>query len=71
MTKRRAVLLILHDLNLAAQYTDRVIILSQGRPAASGETRRVLDADQLSAIYRLPIERIERGNGSPLVLIPK
>ena len=71
MTKRRAVLLILHDLNLAARYTDRVMILSQGRPAASGETRRVLDADQLSAIYRLPIERIERGNGSPLVLIPK
>ena len=71
MTKRKAVLLILHDLNLAARYTDQIMILSQGRPAASGETQRVLDADQLSAIYRLPIERIERGDGSPPVLIPK
>ena len=38
------VVAVLHDLNLAAQYTDRVVILLQGRVLRCGRPRDVLDA---------------------------
>ena len=35
----RAVVVVLHDLNLAATYCDRLVLLHQGRVAASGPDR--------------------------------
>lgn len=65
-----AVLLILHDLNLAARYTDRTMILAQGSVVASGATSAVLEPERLSEVYRIPMERIERGSGKPVLFAP-
>ena len=65
-----AALLILHDLNLAARYTDRIMILARGEVAAIGETSAVLAAERLSEIYRIPMERIERGDGKTALFAP-
>jgi iron complex transport system ATP-binding protein len=49
--ERRAVLTVLHDLNLAAEYCDRVILLAGGRIAAVGPTAEVLTWAHLTRVY--------------------
>ena len=45
------VLAALHDLNLAAAFCDRLVVLHQGRVAASGVPEEVLTADLLAEVY--------------------
>ncbi len=64
-----AVLAVLHDLNLAAAYADRVVLLSGGRVVADGTPEEVLTAERLAAVYAYPVEVIPHpGTGAPLVL---
>lgn len=49
------VLAILHDLNLAAAYADRLAILHQGRLSAFAEPWEALDPALLSEIFECPI----------------
>jgi len=46
-----AVLTALHDLNLAAEYCDRVVLLKEGRVHASGPTDRVLTYANLTTVF--------------------
>ncbi|RAU17515.1 heme ABC transporter ATP-binding protein [Nitrincola tibetensis] len=66
--KNRSVLVILHDLNLAAQYADRILLMKAGRAVALGGVKEVLDANQLSEVYEYPIDVIEHPGGWPLVI---
>ncbi len=50
-----AVLVILHDLNLAARYCDRVLLLERGRPHALGSPDEVLRAEPLQAVFGLEV----------------
>lgn len=50
-----AVVAVLHDLNLAARYADRVALMSRGRLAALAPTREVLRADLLTEVYQHPV----------------
>jgi iron complex transport system ATP-binding protein len=45
------VVAVLHDLNAAAAYFERVVIMAAGTVAADGEPRRVLEGRLLSSIY--------------------
>lgn len=47
----RTVLVSLHDLALAAQWCDRLILLDRGRIAASGSPEQVLTAETLARVY--------------------
>lgn len=49
------VIAVLHDLNLAARYADRVALMSSGRLAACGSPDDVLRADLLTEIYGYPV----------------
>lgn len=51
-----AVLVISHDLNLASQYCDRLVLMEHGRVVRSGTPMEVLDAELLSRIYRTPLD---------------
>jgi len=46
-----AVLIALHDLNLAAQYCDRLIMLKEGRLLAEGSPQEVMTAENIRAVY--------------------
>jgi iron complex transport system ATP-binding protein len=65
-----AVLAVLHDLNLAARFADRLGLLAGGRLVAHGKTRDVLDSELLSEVYRQPITVIPHPyRDCPLVLV--
>ena len=49
------IIVVLHDLNLAAHYCDRLALLSEGRIAAVGDPSKVCTAEQLSAVYGWPV----------------
>lgn len=46
-----AVLGVFHDLNLAAQYCDRIVFLKDGRVFAAGAPAAVITSDILRAVY--------------------
>ncbi len=46
-----AILGVFHDLNLAAQYRDRIILLKDGRVFAAGAPASVITSDILRAVY--------------------
>jgi iron complex transport system ATP-binding protein len=48
----RLVVTVLHDLNLAAQYADRLVLLSKGRVAADGAPRQVLSSELIWQVFR-------------------
>lgn len=52
------ILIVLHDLNLAARYADRVALLSAGRLAACGRPTDVMQPEVLSRIYGLPLRAL-------------
>jgi iron complex transport system ATP-binding protein len=49
----RAVLVVLHDLNLAARYADAVWLMHEGRLVASGSWQEVLRPSVLEPVYRV------------------
>ena len=64
-----AVLVILHDLNLAARYCDQLLLLQQGLPHAYGPPPEVLTVEALAAVYGLEVlihQHPERGH--PLII---
>jgi iron complex transport system ATP-binding protein len=49
------VLAVLHDLNLAAAYADRVVLMHQARVVESGTPSEVLRADLLESVFDIPM----------------
>ena len=67
--KNLAVLMALHDLNLAAQYATQVGLLLQGKLQAIGAPSEVLTQDNLSSAYNVPVKVIPHPDyGSPLII---
>jgi len=50
-----AVLIILHDLNLAARYCDRLLLLEDGYPRALGSPQEVLKPEALKDVFGLDV----------------
>lgn len=64
-----AVVVVLHDLGIAAAYADRVAVLDAGRIAADGPPREVLTTELLSRVYQHPVEVLDHPvTGAQLVL---
>jgi iron complex transport system ATP-binding protein len=65
-----AVLMSLHDLNLVSIYSDRIALLDQGIILADGQPYEVLNRDQLSRVYQVPLDIIPHPHRDiPLVLL--
>ena len=72
-----AVLAAIHDLNLASQYCDRLILINDGRVHAEGTPQEVITARNIKDVYgaegcvyvhpvnRLPTVLLRAGNGGP------
>jgi iron complex transport system ATP-binding protein len=67
--RQLAVLMALHDLNLAGLYADRVALLVSGRLEACGSPHQVLTEQNLASVYHIPVHVMTHPEyGSPLVL---
>lgn len=65
----RTVVVVAHDLNLAAAHADRILLLAGGRIAADGAPVDVLTSDHLSTAYDHPITVVRHPlRSTPLVV---
>lgn len=64
-----AVVAILHDLNLAAAYADRLLVMDEGRLVADGHPRAVMRDDLIGQVFRVrwPVGRVPQG-AEPFIL---
>jgi len=63
------IVMVLHDLNLAARYSDHLIALADGRVHASGTPSEVLTEDTVRAVFGLENQVIvDPTSGKPLML---
>ena len=63
-----AVLSVLHDLTLAAQFADRLVLLAEGRVLASGPPEQVLDEQVLSSCFGGQVRVLPDDDGRLLVV---
>ena len=64
-----ATILAIHDLNIAAQISDRVILFSEGSVAVDGTPEEVLTKNNIEAIYGSEVNIIPHPkHGSPLII---
>ena len=66
-TQNLAILMSAHDINLAADFSDRLVLLQGGRKLADGPPAEILHTELLQTLYGLPMELIPREGRSPLV----
>jgi len=68
-TEGVGVFAILHDLNLAAQYADRIVILSQGKVLATGAPTQVLTQETLYEAFHYHVHVARHPNlDCPLII---
>jgi len=53
---KKTALVVLHDLNLASRYADKMLLLNMGKMTAFGLPQDVLQSAILSEVYQIPIE---------------
>ena len=69
-TDRLAVLIALHDLNLAARYADRVALMVEGKIKAAGSPRQILTPELISDAYHLPVQVIAHPFADAPLILP-
>ena len=67
---RQTTLMAVHDLNLAAQSCDRLILLDEGRVVADGPPDRVLDPALLDAVYGVRFSTLQAPDGHSVLTFP-
>ncbi len=67
--KGLTVLVVLHDLNFAAGFADRLIFMKEGRIAGQGAVSDVFQADLIADVFEIPCTILTRPKtGRPFVL---
>ncbi|HBR98448.1 MAG TPA: ABC transporter ATP-binding protein [Gammaproteobacteria bacterium] len=69
--QRGAVILALHDLDLALSHCDRLVLMNQGRIVAAGVPREVLTQAHLARVYHVDANLVDTHSGDTLLHIKK
>ena len=67
----RTLLLVLHDLNLAAAYADQLVMMRDGRIVKRGTPDEVFTADTLKRVFDLDANVIRDPHSGQLVCVPR
>ena len=60
---RRTIVLVIHDINFAANYSDRIVAMKNGRLHSEGPVADVVTEDVLRDLYELDFEITQSGHG--------
>jgi iron complex transport system ATP-binding protein len=63
-----AVLAILHDLNLAMRFADRIVLLHRGRLAAIGDRRTTITSERIRELFEVDVAIRHTDDGVPYLL---
>ncbi|MDA3147654.1 heme ABC transporter ATP-binding protein [Leucobacter sp. UCMA 4100] len=66
-----AVLIVVHDLNLAASFADRIALLSSGKLVTCGSPEAVLTESLLTEVYETPVEVIRHPVTGRGIVLPR
>lgn len=64
------VVAVVHDLNLAALYATRVVILSQGCVVAAGSPDTILQPSLIAEVFDLSVHRVEDPDSGRKLIVP-
>lgn len=64
----RSVIVVLHDLNMAARYCDHIVALKSGRLVFEGHPEALMTPDRLHDIYGARMEVMTRADGSAVAI---
>lgn len=70
VTKQKAVVIVIHDINFASCYSDHIVAMKKGEVIKAGTVDEVIDASVLSDIYEIPF-RVECIDGNRICLYYK
>ncbi|MBE2898670.1 ATP-binding cassette domain-containing protein [Pasteurellaceae bacterium 20609_3] len=62
LAKTHVVLIVLHDLNLVSRYCDKLLLLRRGELVGLGETKALMTAQTIHALYDYRAEVFEHNN---------
>lgn len=65
------VLMVLHDLNLAAQYADDLFFLKNGSLMQSGAVRQTMTSENIQALFQINVDVLQVDNYQYPIIIPK
>ena len=68
--KKNSVIMAIHDLNLAALFCDRLILLNQGKKAEEGSPIEVITKENLKKIYDVEVNIAFHNNNPYIILEP-
>ena len=66
---RYTVLVVTHELNLAAEFSDRIVLLHRGKCLRVGAPADVYDRNLLEEVFEAPLEIDAREGGRPRVIL--
>lgn len=66
-----AVVVVLHDLNLAAAYADRIALLAGGRIVRTGTPDDVLTPERIAAVYGQQVDILSNPDSGARVIVPR
>ncbi|WP_026139709.1 iron ABC transporter ATP-binding protein [Leucobacter salsicius] len=55
----KTVVLVIHDVNFAAAYADRIVAIANGRVVASGTPKEIITPEVLERVFETPVEVLE------------
>jgi ferric hydroxamate transport system ATP-binding protein len=65
----QGIIVILHDINLAARYADHILAIHQGHCFFQGSAAEFMDKKQLESLYNIPMELIDHPNNESKVAL--
>lgn len=69
--ERRTVVLVLHEMNVAAAFADRVVMMKEGRIAAAGVPEEVVTSENLRHVFGLEADVVAAPRTGRPVCIPR
>ncbi|WP_106505807.1 ABC transporter ATP-binding protein [Brachybacterium timonense] len=63
-TLGRTIVVVLHDINFAARYADRIIAMKDGRIAEFGPVEEIMRSDVLTSVFDTPVQVIDGPDGA-------